>query len=108
MEGKNQDNTIFYQEKMHHRQQLRKQIDPQTIDKLEINDNPSQVSRKAYKSLYQDELEKEVQEHNLNKQWEKTVQNALYVPLNREESTSSVFKDVSKSNLSLSKNFHDF
>ena len=83
MEGKNPDNRIFYQEKVHHRQQLRNQIDPKTIDYLEINQNPSVVSKKAYKSVYQDELERELQERNLNKQWEKTVQNSLYVPLNR-------------------------
>lgn len=73
MEEKNPDNRVFYQEKVHHRQQLRKQIDPKTIDHLEINPNPSVVSKKAYKSVYQDELERELFQHNLNKQWEKTV-----------------------------------
>ena len=92
MEGKNPDSRIFYQEKMHHRQQLRKQIDPKTIDNLEINHNPSVVSKKAYKSVYQEELEKELEEHNLNKQWEKTVQDSLYLPLNRMEKSSSAYQ----------------
>lgn len=57
------ENTIYYEAKPHHRQQLRALIKPDTIDRLEINDNPSGVSRMAYKSLFKDQLEKEMEEH---------------------------------------------
>ena len=66
MEGKIHENTILYQSNIHHREQLRQKIDPDLIDKLEINNNPSAVGRRVYKSVYLDELDKEMQNHRSN------------------------------------------
>lgn len=48
----NKENSIYYQEKTHHRQNLRAGISEQVYNDLEVNENPSQVSRKVYQSLY--------------------------------------------------------
>lgn len=61
MEGKNSDSRIRYQAKPHHCEILRKQINnSKMVDRLEINQNPSIVSRKAYNYLYKDELSKQL------------------------------------------------
>jgi hypothetical protein len=58
MHSLNKDNIIYYQEKEHHKQHLRRQIKSETIDILEINKNPMLISRKACQSLYQVQLKK--------------------------------------------------
>lgn len=55
-----QQEKLKYELGIHHRQNMRQQINPQMIDNLEISNTPSQNYDKAYKQLYHEELEKSV------------------------------------------------
>ena len=54
---------LKYETNIHHKQNLRSAIDPKLIDELDISQIPSTNYKNAYKSLYQDELEKSVNLH---------------------------------------------
>ena len=49
-------NMINYANSAHHREKLRKDIDPAMIDRIEISEHPSMNYRNAFKGIYQDEL----------------------------------------------------
>lgn len=49
---------------MHHRQNLRGNIDQNMIDRIEISPTPSKNYQKAYQDLYKDELQKSVLLHD--------------------------------------------
>lgn len=60
MEGNKFIARVNFEAEKHHRQVLRAQIKTETIDKIEIADNPSQNYQKAYRALYYDELDKQM------------------------------------------------
>lgn len=60
MEGNKFIARVNFQTEKHHREVLRAQIKPDTIDKIEIAANPSLNYQKAYRALYYDELDKQV------------------------------------------------
>lgn len=49
---------LNYANAKHHRELLHQTIDNQLIQKIELSPSPSLNYQKAFKSLYQDELEK--------------------------------------------------
>lgn len=49
-------NRINFANTIHHRELIRKQIDPALIDRIEVSQNPSLNYRTAFKNVYQDEL----------------------------------------------------
>lgn len=98
MENLKKNNLIYYQQRPHHKQQLRQMIKQQTIDMLEINPNPSDLSRKVYQSLYQDQLERQVAARNSFKEYSYGEPNHLETQNvginNRNKSVSTIiFKD---------------
>lgn len=98
MEGNKKDNTIYYQERQHHRQQLRQHIKPETIDMLEINHNPSLVTRKACESVYQDQLEREIAARNILKErtthYGDSLSNYADQGLTNKAKSNSIYKDT--------------
>lgn len=69
MSTQKEADRILFETAKHHKQALRSQIDPSLIERIEIDRNPSLNYQNAYKSLFQDELEKTVslQEQKRNK-----------------------------------------
>ena len=67
-----QQEKLKYDLGIHHRQNMRQQINPQMIDNLEISNTPSQNYDKAYKQLYHEELEKSVGLFNQKKHKEQS------------------------------------
>lgn len=53
-------NWLAYTSKPHHREHVRSQIDNKLIEKLELHPSPSQNYKKAFNSLYCEELERSV------------------------------------------------
>jgi hypothetical protein len=47
-------NRVNFANTIHHRELIRKQIDPAMIDKIEICQNPSLNYRTAFKNVYHD------------------------------------------------------
>lgn len=62
---------LKFETNVHHKQNLRSAIDPNLIDQLDISEIPSNNYKNAYKSLYQDELEKSVNLHEKKKNIER-------------------------------------
>jgi hypothetical protein len=52
MEGPKFIARVNFETNKHHRQNLREQINPQLIQKLEISENPSMNYMNAYKNVY--------------------------------------------------------
>lgn len=75
MEGNKFIARVNFQAEKHHRQVLRAQIKPDTIDKIEISANPSLNYQKAYRALYYDELDRQIDQKNLRKSMEHSNQN---------------------------------
>lgn len=63
---------LKYETSVHHKQNLRSQIDQNLIDKIEISATPSLNYQRAYQSLYHDELQKSVMLHDRKKELEQT------------------------------------
>ena len=63
---------LKYETSKHHRQNLRGQIDQNMIDGFEISQNPSGNYQKAFKGLYNEELQKSVALHENKKNMETT------------------------------------
>ena len=61
MEGSKFIARMNFETAKHHRQILREQIKPDTIDKIEIAENPSLNYQKASKALLYDELDRQVE-----------------------------------------------
>lgn len=66
---------LKYETSVHHRQNLRNQIDQNMIDQIELSQTPSHNYQKAYKSLYHEELQKSVQLYDNKKNLENTKKN---------------------------------
>ena len=66
---------LRYELGIHHRQNMRQNIDQKMIDNLEISKTPSQNYDQAYKALYLDELQKSVDLFQHKKTKEKLTQN---------------------------------
>lgn len=49
---------VNYSLQKHHRELLHQQIDPKLIETIEVAQNPSLNYRKAFESVYQDELQR--------------------------------------------------
>jgi hypothetical protein len=45
---------VNYSLAKHHKERLREQIDPRTIEKIEVAENPSLNYRNAFKAVYHD------------------------------------------------------
>lgn len=73
-------NRVNFANSVHHKELIRKQIDPATIDKLEIAQNPSLNYRSAFKNVYQDELEKTMEEQLEKKQAQKSLYQNAHSP----------------------------
>lgn len=54
-------NRVNFANTIHHRELIRKQIDPALIERIEVSQNPSLNYRTAFKNVYQDELERTVE-----------------------------------------------
>lgn len=52
---------VNYANTIHHKEMLRSKLDPHLIDKIEISQTPSQNYKNAFKTVYQDELEKTIE-----------------------------------------------
>jgi hypothetical protein len=63
MQSNGEMNRINYANAKHHRELVRELIDPALIDRIEIAHNPSLNYKTAFKGVYQDELERTVEEH---------------------------------------------
>jgi hypothetical protein len=60
-------NRVNFANTIHHRELIRKQIDPAVIERIEVSQNPSLNYRTAFKNVYQDELERTVEEQKEKK-----------------------------------------
>ena len=67
MQGTYEGNRINYANVKHHRELIREHIDPNMINKLEISQHPSQNYQNAFKNVYQDELERTLEEQREKK-----------------------------------------
>ena len=104
---------INYQNCKHHRELLREQIDSKVIDKIEISHNPSSNYKNAFKNIYQDELEKTLEEHQERKVKEQASiyhaqPNINRVSMHHPAANMSPAVNHSHSVSRIKKPFHDF
>lgn len=56
MSNPSEINRMNYSITKHHKENLRDQIDPRVIEKIEVHEQPSLNYKNAFKSVYYDEL----------------------------------------------------
>ena len=114
MQVNSEANRINYANVKHHRELVREHIDPNLINKIEISQHPSQNYQNAFKSIYQDELERTVEEHKEKKKMQQSFLQMNSNPGNRASFHQDVTPQYSNSpNQSNSisrirRPFHDF
>lgn len=82
-------NRVNFANAVHHKELIRKQIDPATIDKIEIAQNPSLNYQMAFKNVYQDELEKTLEEQREKKHAQQSLYQHPYSPNNNHSQSLS-------------------
>lgn len=101
-------NRVNYANSTHHREAVRRQIDPALIERIEVCKNPSLNYRNAFKNVYQDELERTVEEQREKKNAQMSLhlqpQNSASCLFNRSDITVAPHQQ----SLSRLKQFADF